>query len=232
MKTNAQSARLITAQRCAVAGRQIRANTLKTSHATPLRPFLRGDDELGQDDIFHLQVSSRHVSMNIFINDDKCCEFLIEAFAKIFPSLTIKSGAPEPFYQAAKPSSKAVLHFRSNYPRSLLHEISHYCLAGEARRKVDDFGYWYSPCGRSEAEQAKFEAVEARPQGLEKALCEIVGLAFSPSLDDFSGRPPSQFFLWELDKSYREMLSDPPPTAHKALAGLQDYLTTINPALK
>ncbi len=43
-------------------------------------------------------------------------------------------------------------------------------------------------------EQQRFEEVEARPQGLEKALCEIARIRFSLSLDDFSGRPPSDFF--------------------------------------
>jgi len=161
--------------------------------------------------------------MKKFVNDDEYCQFLIDAFSGIFSSLTIKGGAEEPFYEAPKLNSIAVLHFRSNYPRSLLHEISHYCLAGDRRRQIDDFGYWYSPCGRTQEEQERFEAVEARPQGLEKAMCEIVGLKFSPSLDDFSGRPPSQQFLKQLDLSFQEMSANPPLTAKKALRGLRRH---------
>lgn len=163
--------------------------------------------------------------MDALADDSECCRFLIDVFSQVFPALSIRGEAEEPFYEAPKFGENAILHFRSNYPRSLLHEIAHYCLAGDRRRQLDDFGYWYSPCGRSQEEQAKFEAVEARPQGLEKALCEIVGLKFSPSLDDFSGRPPSKEFLKNIDIAYREMLINPPPTAKKALNGLKDLMT-------
>lgn len=158
------------------------------------------------------------------MGDDDYCQFLIAAFAEIFPQLSIKGGADEPFYAAPKSDAQAVLYFRSNYPRSLLHEISHYCLAGDRRRQLDDFGFWYAPCGRSEEEQAKFEIVEARPQGLEKAMCEIIGLPFSPSLDDFSGRPASETFLALLNEAYREMTTQPPVTARRALLGLKAKL--------
>lgn len=152
--------------------------------------------------------------------DDQLCQKLIDTFKPAFPDLTIKGGATEPFYQAPKNHSKAVIYFRSNYPRSLLHEMSHYCLAGAKRRKLDDFGYWYSECGRTAEEQQRFEQVEARPQGLEKAMCHAIGIIFSPSLDDFSGRPASEFFLQQLDRAYQEMLSNPPPSAKKALLAL------------
>ena len=49
---------LTAAQGCAVAGRQTRANRIETGHVTLLRPFLRGDDELCQDDVFHRRVDS------------------------------------------------------------------------------------------------------------------------------------------------------------------------------
>lgn len=161
--------------------------------------------------------------MRVCSTDDEYCRNLIHAFANIFPNLIIKGGAEEPFYQAPTANSPAILYFRSNYPRSLLHEMSHYCLAGERRRGLDDFGYWYAPCGRTAEEQQRFEEVEARPQGLEKAMCEVVGLKFSPSLDDFSGRPASESFLQALELAYQEMRANPPPTANKVLSGLKGY---------
>lgn len=161
--------------------------------------------------------------MNSRASDDELCQYLIEVFLSVFPGLMIKGGAQEPLYVAPKGEARAVLFFRDNYPRSLLHEVSHYCLAGDRRRKMDDFGFWYSPCGRTEEEQARFEFVEARPQGLEKAMCEIVGIPFSPSLDDFSGRPASQEFLERLNDAYSEMVISPPVTARKALVGLANY---------
>lgn len=157
------------------------------------------------------------------VSDDECCRYLIDAFAGVFPNLQLKGGAEEPFYVAPTSDMCAIIYFRSNFPRSLLHEVAHYCLAGDRRRTLDDFGFWYSPCGRTAEEQVRFEIVEARPQGLEMAMCEIVGLKFSPSLDDFSGRPPSADFLQNLDAAYREMLTNPPLTAAKALNGLKKY---------
>ncbi|WP_136066743.1 elongation factor P hydroxylase [Modicisalibacter radicis] len=161
--------------------------------------------------------------MSVCSTDDECCQNLINAFADILPDLTIKGDAEEPFYEAPRANTHAVVYFRSNYPRSLLHEISHYCLAGDRRRGLDDFGYWYASCGRTAEEQQCFEVVEARPQGLEKAMCEIVGLKFSPSLDDFSGRPPSKKFLQHLGIAYQEMRVNPPSTANKVLSGLKSY---------
>ena len=106
-------------------------------------------------------------------------------------------------------------------------ELCHYCLAGDRRRQLDDFGYWYSPCGRSTEEQIQFEKVEARPQGLEKLMCELLGIKFLPSLDDFSGRPASSEFLESLEESYQEMKINPPPTAKKVLVALKE-LGAIN----
>lgn len=161
--------------------------------------------------------------MNFDTSDDAYCASLIDAFSRIFPDLTIVGGADEPYYQAPKTGQQGIIYFRDNYPRSLLHELSHYCLAGARRRTLDDFGFWYTPCGRSAAEQQRFEWVEARPQGLEKALCEVVGLKFSPSLDDFSGRPPSAAFLSALQEAYEEMITTPSATAKLALSGLREH---------
>ncbi len=158
--------------------------------------------------------------MKKIFNDDELCNALIDLLANVLPDLVIQGGADEPFYQAPSGGAKAILYFRSNYPRSLLHELSHYCLSGEKRRQIDDFGYWYIPCGRTENEQLLFEQVEARPQGLEKAMCEAIGISFIPSLDDFSGRPSSADFLERLEISYQEMKSTPPPTAKLILDAL------------
>lgn len=155
--------------------------------------------------------------MIISLNDDRLCQYLTATFESAFPHLKIKGGADEPFYKASTTHEKAIIYYRSNYPRSLLHEMSHYCLAGNKRRLIDDFGYWYTACGRNAEEQLLFEQVEARPQGLEKAMCRALGIDFSPSLDDFSGRPASTSFLQNIDFHYQQMISNPPTNAKKAL---------------
>lgn len=158
-------------------------------------------------------------------NDDELCLHVTTALGEVFPKLSIVGGADEPYYYSPTDSSNAVIAYRSNYPRSLLHEMAHYCLAGNRRRLVDDFGYWYSPCGRSREEQKQFELVEARPQGLEKAMCAIVGIKFSVSIDDFSGYPPSEHFVAQIDLYCDEMLTDPPPTAKKVLYKLKEVFS-------
>lgn len=154
------------------------------------------------------------------MNDDHLCIRLKTLFEHLFPTLTIIGGADEPYYEAPKANAKAKIFFKENYPRSLLHEIAHYCLAGQKRRKLDDYGYWYTECGRTSEEQELFQLVEARPQGLEKAMCEAIGIYFLPSLDDFSGRSISEVFLKNLEFHYQEMITNPPPTAKIALEGL------------
>lgn len=157
------------------------------------------------------------------MNDNDLCTNLISIFENLLPTLNIIGGADEPYYQAPKENEKAKIFFKENYPRSLLHEMAHYCLAGPRRRKLDDYGYWYSACGRTADEQSLFEKVEARPQGLEKAMCEAIGSDFSPSLDDFSGRSASKAFLNKLEESYIEMRINPPPTAKKVLVALSSF---------
>jgi elongation factor P hydroxylase len=142
------------------------------------------------------------------------------------PELRIEGGAPEPFYQAPKASKPAILFFREDFVRSLFHELAHYCLAGSVRRQLDDFGYWYSPSGRSVDQQYLFEQVEARPQGLEKLFCETWKIPFSPSLDDFLGRLPSDTFIENLEKGYIEMVNNPPETSRLVLEGMRHFIST------
>lgn len=61
--------------------------------------------------------------MTNVLNDDELCRVLIDVLAKALPDLIIQGGADEPFYEAAKDGQKAILYFRDNYPRSLLHEL-------------------------------------------------------------------------------------------------------------
>ena len=89
--------------------------------------------------------------------------------------------AAEPYYE---PGSLNRIYFRADYVRSALHEVAHWCVAGGRRRRLPDYGYWYSPDGRDAAQQRAFFAVEARPQAIERCFCEAIGIAFSPSVDN------------------------------------------------
>jgi hypothetical protein len=96
----------------------------------------------------------------------------------------LKGGAGEPFYQAGQGQSQPnLIYYREDFTASALHEVSHWCLAGKTRRKLDDFGYWYVT-ERSVEQQRAFEQVEARPQALEWIFSLAAGLPFRVSVDN------------------------------------------------
>ena len=114
---------------------------------------------------------------------------LSQIFTRLFlqsENTRLEGGANEPFYQAATADQPAIIYFREDYFSSVLHEIAHWCIAGRERRKLDDFGYWYHPEGRSVAEQAEFERVEVKPQALEWILADACRHRFHLSADNLS----------------------------------------------
>ena len=105
-------------------------------------------------------------------------------FAKRWRTV-LQGGASEPYYQPA--SGRGEMHrllYRSDYFASALHEVAHWCIAGEGRRQLADFGYWYAPDGRSPQQQAAFEAVEAKPQALEWFFSRACAYRFRISVDN------------------------------------------------
>jgi elongation factor P hydroxylase len=115
-----------------------------------------------------------------------------EAIVKVFNELFLKShntllcgGAEEPIYA---PADKNFLQhrivFSHNYAASALHEVAHWCVAGENRRLLCDYGYWYAPDGRSTAQQQEFELAEVKPQALEWLFAQAAGLTFRVSADN------------------------------------------------
>lgn len=105
-------------------------------------------------------------------------------FSRYFTQLI--GGADEPFYQAARAVQPAVIYYRHDYVSSALHEIAHWCIAGEKRRQQDDYGYWYAEDGRSREQQAVFEAVEIKPQALETLFSQACGQPFRVSVDNLA----------------------------------------------
>lgn len=99
-------------------------------------------------------------------------------------------GDDEPLYLPADAThSRHRILFAHGYFASALHEIAHWCLAGQRRRQLEDYGYWYRPDGRDAREQAEFERVESRPQAIEWAFHIAAGSVFRPSADNLSGAP-------------------------------------------
>lgn len=97
-------------------------------------------------------------------------------------------GEDEPLYMPAQHSKDThKILFANGFFASALHEVAHWCIAGEARRLLVDYGYWYQPDGRSSAEQQEFEKVEVKPQALEWAFSLAANFNFRVSLDNLNG---------------------------------------------
>ena len=110
-----------------------------------------------------------------------------DLFREDYRTVLVK-GSDEPEYLPATASgSYAQIIFAHGYYASALHEISHWCIAGEHRRTLRDFGYWYCPDGRDEAQQQAFEKAEIKPQALELLFSAASGTRFHISVDNLSG---------------------------------------------
>lgn len=123
------------------------------------------------------------------LSSEFCVQQLAQAFSESFADhkVILKPGSTEPFYQAAKSTDGlATIHSTHDYFSSALHEIAHWCIAGEERRKLDDYGYWYAPDGRTAEQQALFYKVEIKPQALEWAFSLAAGVSFRLSLDNLN----------------------------------------------
>ena len=100
----------------------------------------------------------------------------------------LQGGMDEPLYQpATQVGEPHRLYYREDFVSSALHEIAHWCIAGEMRRRRVDFGYWYIPDGRNQQQQKTFESVEVKPQALEWLFSEAAGVKFHFSVDNLSG---------------------------------------------
>ena len=141
-------------------------------------------------------------------------------------------GGAEPLYlPSAAPSRRPHrMIYREDYFASALHEVAHWCLAGVERRKLEDYGYWYSPDGRSREEQSAFENVEARPQTLEWIFSDTCEFEFHLSADNLTlGVESSERFESEVETQRKLLLAKDLP-ARAALC--RDQLTRLLEARK
>ena len=130
----------------------------------------------------------------------------------------------QPIYEPA--NSQRANHqvvFAHGHLASALHEISHWCVAGDARRLLEDFGYWYWPDGRSEQQQKEFEKVEIKPQALEWLFSLASQQVFVASADNLTaGTSDDLAFRLAVSSQARSFLSHGlPPQAALWLAQLK-----------
>ncbi len=122
--------------------------------------------------------------------------------------------------------------FAHGFFASALHEVAHWCLAGSSRRLKEDFGYWYIPDGRDQAQQNKFEQVEIKPQAIEWAFCAAIGKKFDVSVDNLSGtgntdRAAFKEIVYQQVKIY--LSTGFPKDAQEFIAALADFYQTPLP---
>ena len=128
--------------------------------------------------------------MQAYCGQEPSIDALIGLFNQLFQgpfNTVLIKGDDEPIYLPADqehPHHRVI--FAHGFYASALHEISHWCVAGEKRRQLVDFGYWYKPDGRSAEEQAEFEKVEVRPQAFEWILSVAAGHRFHFSADNIA----------------------------------------------
>ncbi|MBO1924229.1 elongation factor P hydroxylase [Thiomicrorhabdus sp. 6S3-12] len=116
---------------------------------------------------------------------------------------------PEPIY---RPADQSYPHhrivFAHGFFSSALHEIAHWCIAGDERRLLEDFGYWYEPDGRTVERQAEFERVEVKPQALEWIFSVASNHQFHFSADNLeAGLAISEEFTTNVRKQVETYLS-------------------------
>lgn len=129
------------------------------------------------DDWHHLQDESQQVA------------WLMAHFQHWFAhyQVVLVKGEHEPEYFPAEHGLPARIQFAHGFFNSALHEISHWCIAGQQRRLLPDLGYWYAPDGRTQEQQALFEQVEIKPQAVEWLFAKAFGRKFRVSLDNLTG---------------------------------------------
>ncbi len=129
-----------------------------------------------------------------------------ELFAPRHRTLLV-GGGDEPLYEPPTADVPGRIVYRADYASSALHEVAHWCVAGAYRRTLLDFGYWYTPDGRTPEQQAAFEKVEVAPQALESLFADAAGVRFVPSADNVeAGLGPSDTFLAALAERRTELL--------------------------
>ena len=130
-----------------------------------------------------------HLSWQSQTTESEQVDWLILHFNAWFShhNVTLVKGDFEPEYFPATSDTSARIQFAHGFFNSAGHEISHWTIAGEERRKLADLGYWYAPDGRTAEQQALFEQVEIKPQAIEWLFAQAFGRKFRVSLDNLTG---------------------------------------------
>jgi len=128
-----------------------------------------------------------HNSQPMNHNPDDLIMLFNDLFRETYRTLLVKGGSEPEYIPASEPQGFARVIFAHGFFASALHEVAHWCLAGERRRQLHDYGYWYCPDGRTPEQQQAFEQVEVRPQAIEWLFSLAAGSRFHISVDNLAG---------------------------------------------
>lgn len=168
--------------------------------------------------------------INAFNENEKAATgWLIALFNTLFADqeVILVRGTGEPEYFPAKDNQPARIEFAHGFFQSALHELSHFFIAGEQRRQLSDFGYWYAPDGRTAAQQQAFERVEIKPQALEGLFSLACSRDFQVSQDnlfaDFD--TSTSTFAHDVYQQAKAYIAEPHTLPRDAKTLLQALLT-------
>ena len=154
---------------------------------------------------------------------------IIKLFNQLFQdseNTLLLSGGKEPVYLPKTETKTAYHHiiFTENYFASALHEIAHWCIAGQERRKLIDYGYWYQPDGRNNQQQLLFQKAECKPQALEWIFSVAAGSPFYISQDNINYINNINHYKFALTQQAKNYLQTGlPPRAEKFKQALLHY---------
>ena len=84
---------------------------------------------------------------------DQLVDIFNQAFSDGYNTRLVKGGKEPEYLPADDDCHYHRIIFTRDYFASALHEIAHWCIAGEQRRQQHDYGYWYAPDGRNIQQQ-------------------------------------------------------------------------------
>lgn len=152
---------------------------------------------------------------NLIVADSEAqaTDELIKLFDTLFfkQQVTLVRGSNEPEYFPAQGYQPARIEFAHGFFTSALHEISHWCIAGESRRQLIDYGYWYAPDGRSATKQLAFERVEIKPQAIECLFNLACQRPFKVSQDNLFANfdTSNSTFAYDVYQQVKEYIAKP-----------------------
>lgn len=159
-------------------------------------------------------------------------------FADSYQTRLVKGGDEPLYLPATRDRPYHQIIFARGYFASALHEISHWCIAGDKRRQLEDYGYWYLPDGRNAEQQQAFEQAEIAPQALEKLFTQACERTFHVSVDNLGGDVDvdrEQFSRKVAARARRYQEEGLPARAHAFYVALTRYYQcadTLNKAIQ